>query len=57
MPEFERKHFLHLAAAVEAADNMTIDHIGHICFPQNIILITIGRIAFPLFAYILWRIG
>jgi len=32
---------------------MTIDHIGHICFPQNIILTTIGRIAFPLFGYIL----
>ena len=31
---------------------MTIDHIGHILYPDLIILRIIGRLAFPLFAYL-----
>lgn len=30
---------------------MTIDHIGHLLFPDIIVLRAIGRIAFPIFAY------
>ena len=32
---------------------MTIDHIGHICYPKITLFTTIGRMAFPLFGYIL----
>ena len=32
---------------------MTIDHLGAIIFTQNVILRVIGRIAFPLFSYLL----
>ena len=30
---------------------MTIDHVGHIFFPELIVLRVIGRIAFPIFAF------
>ncbi len=30
---------------------MIIDHIGYALFPQNILMRTIGRLSFPLFAY------
>jgi len=33
--------------------SMLIDHIGHIFFPEVIIFRIIGRIAFPIFAYVL----
>ena len=32
---------------------MTIDHIGLILYPEYIVLRYIGRLAFPLFAYLL----
>lgn len=32
---------------------MTIDHLGAIIFTQNVILRVIGRIAFPIFSYLL----
>ena len=32
---------------------MTIDHIGYILFPQFVILRIIGRMAFPIFAYMI----
>lgn len=32
---------------------MTVDHIGHILFPQILILRIIGRLAFPIFAYMI----
>lgn len=31
--------------------SMTLDHIGYLLFPQNILLRAIGRLAFPIFAY------
>ncbi len=31
--------------------SMTIDHIGLIFFPENLVLRAIGRLAFPIFAY------
>lgn len=34
---------------------MVIDHIGFLFFPQVIVLRIIGRVAFPLFAYLLVR--
>lgn len=33
--------------------SMLIDHIGHIFFPEVMILRIVGRIAFPIFAYVL----
>jgi len=32
---------------------MTVDHLGFILFPSLIILRIIGRIAFPIFAYMI----
>ena len=32
---------------------MVIDHVGAILFPQNEILRIIGRLAFPIFAFLL----
>ncbi|NLM13522.1 MAG: fimbrial assembly protein [Epulopiscium sp.] len=40
-------NFLKLIALV----TMLIDHIGHVFFPDKIVLRIIGRISFPLFAY------
>lgn len=36
-----------------AAITMTIDHIGAILFPHILILRIIGRIAFPIFAFMI----
>ena len=36
-----------------AAISMTVDHLGFILFPSLIILRIIGRIAFPIFAYMI----
>lgn len=33
--------------------SMTIDHIGFFLFPQNIVLRMIGRLAYPIFAYMI----
>ncbi len=33
--------------------SMTIDHVGYILFPQYIIFRIIGRLAFPIFAYMI----
>lgn len=32
---------------------MTLDHIGYILYPENMLLRIIGRIAFPIFAYLI----
>lgn len=36
-----------------AVVSMTVDHIGHILFPQILWLRMIGRLAFPIFAYMI----
>lgn len=36
-----------------AAISMTIDHIGIILFPDNMLLRIIGRLAFPIFAFLI----
>ncbi|MFN2363319.1 MAG: TraX family protein, partial [Halarsenatibacteraceae bacterium] len=36
-----------------AITTMLIDHIGSIIFPEYIILRVIGRLAFPLFAFLI----
>ena len=33
--------------------SMTIDHIGYFIFPQYTILRVIGRLAYPIFAYMI----
>ena len=33
--------------------SMLVDHIGHIFFPEVMIFRIVGRIAFPIFAYVL----
>ncbi len=41
------------ALKIIAAMSMLIDHIGHILFPQVEILRIIGRLAFPIFAFMI----
>jgi hypothetical protein len=42
-----------LALKCIAMDTMLIDHIGHTFFPQHLWLRCIGRLAFPLFAFLI----
>ena len=42
-------NFLKLIALI----TMTVDHIGHILLPQYLILRVIGRLAFPIYAYMI----
>lgn len=47
--EAPRNDFLKLIAMV----TMLIDHIGYMFFPQHVIFRSVGRLAFPIFAYLL----
>ncbi|MGL4790801.1 MAG: TraX family protein, partial [Anaerotignaceae bacterium] len=47
MSDFMRNDFIKIIGLI----TMTIDHIGMVIFPHEILFRIIGRIAFPIFAF------